>query len=105
MCGRAQDPDTGMIFCRIAYGTTKHLDKAHDDDLVIGNMSMLDDLGLKYPTRFVIHTGRQMMVLPWIDEIFRPWSGKDTPVLSTLPIDMQRYVGSVLADLNDLPDY
>lgn len=104
VCGRAQDPDTGMYFCRVAYGTTK-IDKARDADLVIGNMSMLDTLGLKYPTCFVIHSGRQMVILPWTEEFFRPWSTYSTPTISTLPEEMQGYVGHVLSSLTDLPQF
>jgi len=94
-----------MFFCRVAYGTTKQIEKAHEDDLVIGNMSMLDQLGLKRTTRFVIHSGRQMVILPWIAEFFRPWSGYSSPVLSSLPEEMQHYVGGVLGSLDDLPQF
>ena len=94
-----------MVFCRIAYGTSKKLDKAHKDDLVIGNMSNLDQLGLKKPTRFVINSGSQMVIMPWTEEFFKPWTGYSTPILSSLPEDMQRYVGSVLSQLSDLPEF
>lgn len=105
VCGRAIDDDTGMIFCRIAYGTSQKLDKAHDDDLVIANLSFLNQLGLKTPTRFVIHTGKQMVILPWIEEFFRPWTGYTSPVLSSLPEEMQRHVGAVLGQLDNLPEF
>lgn len=105
ICGRAQDPESGMIFCRIAYGTTKQIEKAHDSDLVIGNMSLLDSLGLKHTTRFVINSGSQMVIMPWTDEFFRPWSGKDSPVLSSLPIEMQRHVGAILSEAENLPEF
>ena len=102
VCGVAQHPSNGMYFCRVAYGTsnTKH---ARDEDLVIANMSLLDQLGLKKPTRFVLHSGKQMVVLPWIEEFFRPWTGYTSPVLSILPAEMQRHVGFSLAQLSDLP--
>lgn len=105
VCGTAKDPETGMIFCRIAYGTTQKFNLAHPDDLRIGNISLLDQLRLKKPTRFVIHSGQQMVILPWTNEFFRPWSDVKTPLRSVLPDDMQRVVGSVLARLPDLPNF
>jgi hypothetical protein len=105
VCGRAVDPSTGMVFCRVAYGTTQHIDKAHANDLVIGNLSMLDQLGLKKTTRFVINSGEQMVILPWIDEFFRPWTDYPTPVLSWLPEEMQRFVGHVISKLDNLPKF
>ena len=105
VCGRAIDDDTGMIFCRIAYGTSQKLEKAHSNDLVVANVSFLNQLGLKKPTRFVIHTGHQMVILPWIEEFFRPWTGYTSPVLSSLPEEMQRHVGAVLSQLDNLPEF
>lgn len=104
VCGTARDPESGMVFCRIAYGTSK-INKGHPDDLVVGNLSILNSLGLKMPTRFVIHSGAQMVIMPWTDEFFRPWSGCRTPVLSVLPEDMQKVVAHVLVRLPDLPAY
>jgi hypothetical protein len=105
VCGTAKDSASGTIFCRIAYGTTKNLDKAHRDDLVIGNLAVLDKLNLKHPTRFVIFSGRQMVIMPWTSEFFRPWSNQKTPILARLPEDIQRYVGAFLAALPDLPSF
>lgn len=105
ICGVARHKGHGLYFCRVAYGTTKHLNKAHPDDLVVGNLSSLNDLELMQPTRFVINSGAQMVILPWSAEFFRPWSGHDSPVLSRLPEDMQRYVGGVLMGLSDLPAF
>ncbi len=105
VCGTAEDPESGMYFCRVAYGTTMYLEKRKPDDLVVGNMSMLDALGLKYPTRFVTHSGRHMAIMPWTSEFFRPWSGKSSPVLSYLPDDMQKFVGRILSELDDLPQF
>ena len=105
VCGTAQDPDTGVYFCRIAYGTSSHIDKSHPSDLVVGNLSALDRLGLKKPTRFLIHSGQQMAIMPWTSEFFRPWSGYKTPILSILPDDMQRYVGFTLSNLSNLPQF
>ena len=105
VCGVARDSDTGMFFCRTAYGTTKQIDRAHENDLVIGNMSMLNQLGLKRTTRFVIHSGKQMAILPWTKEFFRPWTGYNSPYLSCLPEDMQKVVGHDLSQLVDLPKF
>lgn len=105
VCGVAQDNDSGVFFCRVAYGTTQQIDKAHDSDLVVGNMSMLNQLGLKRTTRFVLHSGRQMAILPWTSEFFRPWTGYKSPFLSCLPSDMQRVVGYDLSQLSDLPKF
>lgn len=105
VCGRAVNDETGMVICRIAYGTSQLGRNVHENDLIVGNLSMLNQLNLKNPTRFVIHSGKQMVNVPWTEEFFRPWSGKSSPVLSTLPEEMQRYVGYVLGQLDDLPDY
>lgn len=101
ICGVGRQED-GTYICRIAYGTTK-TGKAHDDDLVIGNVSALNSLNLKRPTCFVIHSSNQLAYMPWTDEFFRPWSGKISPILGRLSEDMQHHVGSVLASLTDLP--
>lgn len=105
VCGVAQDNDSKTFFCRVAYGTTQHIDKAHENDLVIGNMSMLNTLGLKRTTRFVIHSGKQMAILPWTSEFFSPWSGYTSPFLSCLPEDVQKVVGYDLSQLPDLPSF
>lgn len=105
VCGVAQDPDSKIYFCRIAYGTSRNISKAHANDLVIGNMSLLDSLCLKKATRFLTSSGNQMVIMPWTDEFFQPWTGKATPILSMLPEDMQRFVGGVLATLDDLPQF
>lgn len=105
VCGRAQDPESGLIFCRIAYGTTQNLGKARDADLVIGNLATLNALNLKRPTRFVLFSGRQMVIMPWSQKHFRPWTGFPTPVLGVLSSDMQRLVGFTLARLSDLPEF
>ncbi len=105
VCGRAQDPETGTFFCRIAYGTSQHLHKAHEDDLVVGNLSMLNALNLKCPTRFVINSGQQMVIMPWVEAHFQPWTGFPSPVLSLLPDLMQKHVGFTLSRLDDLPPY
>jgi hypothetical protein len=105
VCGAATDEQEGMHFCRIAYGTTQNLDRANDDDLVVGNVTLMNDLGLKRPTKFVIHSGTQMVIMPWTHEFFRPWSGYPTPVLSTLPQNIRRYVGQTLIRLSDLPQF
>ncbi|UWQ03720.1 hypothetical protein [Aliiroseovarius crassostreae] len=104
VCGTAQDPETNMYFCRVAYGTTK-VKKAHENDLVIGNFSTMNALGLKYPTAFVINAGEQMVIMPWIERYFQPWSGRKTPFLSRLPTDMQKHVGYTLANMDDLPQF
>lgn len=105
VCGVAKDPVTGMYFCRVAYGTTRNLNRAHDNDLVIGNLSLLNQLSLKKPTRFVISSGAQMAILPWKEGYFQPWSDRDTPTRSRLTEDMQHFVGHVLANLDDLPKF
>lgn len=105
VCGTFKHSDTGMIFCRIAYGTTQKVNRGHVDDLVIGNVSMLDQLRLKKATRFVLNPGRQLVIMPWTNEFFRPWSDVKTPVRSILPEEMQRFVGEVLVRLPDLPKF
>lgn len=46
-----------------------------------------------------------MVIMPWIEGYFQPWSGKPSPVLAPLPEVMQRHVGAVLSQLNDLPEF
>ena len=46
-----------------------------------------------------------MVILPWIEEFFRPWTGYTSPVLSSLPEEMQRHVGAVLSQLDNLPEF
>lgn len=107
VCGRATDPETGMHFCRIAYGTSQSGKAWLEPSLAIGNFSMLNALQLKIPTTFVLK-GSSMIILPWTQEFFRPWRGKPSPYLSILPADMQRYVGATLAEAQvrgELPSY
>jgi hypothetical protein len=104
-CGVARDPETRVWFVRVAFGTTQNLSKAHPSDLVIGNLTMLNGLCLVKPTRFVINSGDRMVILPWTEEFFRPWAARRTPILSKLPLDMQRYVGNTLARLENLPPF
>lgn len=105
VCGTAKHDATGTYFCRVAYGTTKQLDRAHEDDLLIGNLSMLNAMGLKKPTRFVINSGKQMVILPWTEEFFRPWHGCNSPYIGSLPPDPRNHAGHVLSRLKDLPQF
>jgi len=105
VCGVAQDTENGQYFCRIAYGTSQNTAGYGFNDLVIANLSILDSLNLKRPTKFVIHSGLQMVILPWSEEFFQPWTGYSTPVISRLPDEMQRHVGHNLSLLNDLPQF
>lgn len=105
VCGVAQDPEDGQYFCRIAYGTSQNTSGYSGSDLVIANLSVLNALKLKRPTKFVIHSGMQMVILPWCEEFFQPWTGYPTPILSSLPEEMRRYVGHSLSLLTDLPQF
>lgn len=105
VCGVATDQQDGTHYIRVAYGTTKHLDRAKKGDLIIGNMSMLNQMCLKTPTRFVIYSGRAMVILPWTDEFFKPWTNFRTPILSKLPHEMARFVAGTLGPLTDLPKF
>lgn len=106
-CGVARDDENSTYFVRVAFGTTQNINRAHSTDLVIGNISSLNMLGLMKPTRFVINSGSRMAILPWTEEFFRPWSRPRmvSPILSRLPEDMRRYVGNVLGRLTDLPQF
>ena len=68
VCGTAQDPDSKTYFCRVAYGTSQSAKRFYEKDLVIGNMSLLDSLGLKHVTRFVLNSGLQMVIMPWTEK-------------------------------------
>lgn len=105
VCGVARDTVSKVYFCRIAYGTSKNVNETGNGDLVVGNLSLLNQLKLKTPTKFVLHSGQQMVILPWLPEFFQPWTGCPTPILSTLPVDMQKVVGYDLSALNDLPKF
>ena len=43
--------------------------------------------------------------MPWTEEFFQPWTGYTTPVLSSLPDEIQRHIGFVLSELSDLPQF
>lgn len=105
--GVAKDTNTGLFWCRVAYATTKNIGHAHPDDLVIGTMSILNELGLKYQSRFCLHPPESQVWLPWTSRHFAPWSGRNTPVLSTLPNELQRdraaYLSSVVERLPKPP--
>lgn len=105
VCGVAHDKSAGIYFCRIAYGTTKNVNDPYDGDLVIGNLSLLNQLNLKSPTKFVLNSGSQMVIMPWTSEFFQPWTGYTTPAISRLLPDMQRHVGHDLCALKDLPKF
>lgn len=66
---------------------------------------MMDALGLKHPTRFVIFSGRHMVIMPWTAEFFQPWTGRRSPILSRLPAEMQKFAGVILSELEDLPQF
>lgn len=105
VCGVAQDPKSMMYFCRIAYGTSRNVNEVGNGDLVVGNLSLLNQLNLKRPTKFVLHSGLQMVILPWIPEFFQPWTSYSTPIISRLPQEMQKHVGFELSALGDLPQF
>jgi hypothetical protein len=105
VCGVAQDPETKTYFCRIAYGTSQNLSEIGSGDLVVGNLSLLNQLNLKKPTKFILHSGQQMAIMPWLPEFFQPWSDCTTPKRSSLPPEMQRWVGYELSFLTDLPQF
>lgn len=93
---------SGRVFVRVAYGTSQ-VEKVRGQQLVIGNMSHLDNLNLAKPTAFVIQPGEQWAILPWSEQHFSPWADFETPVISKLPIEMQEFVKQIMSKLKGLP--
>ncbi len=89
----ADDPPGERFLVQVAYGTTKLKTASRPDDFIIANSVMLDILRLPSATRFDLDT---IAWLPWAKEYFAPREESDpfcTPVVSTLPADMQRLLG------------
>lgn len=85
-----RNKSTGAIALRIAYGTSKiRFPEKANADLIIQNLSDLDDCGLKSPTRFVINPNQQI-IRPWTTEFFAPWGGSGTPRRGQLPTHLQK---------------
>lgn len=70
--------------CLVTYGT-KNINSSYGgrNDIIINNLSYMNKIGLKYPTRFmmseVFHT-----YMPWISPYFEPWINYETPMLFDL---------------------
>lgn len=93
---------SGDVMVRVAYGTSQ-IEKIRYPNLVIGNLSHLNDLNLPRPTAFVICPGEQWAILPWSEERFAPWSQFSTPIISRLPAEMQEHVTTVMRGLSNVP--
>jgi hypothetical protein len=72
--------------CTITYGTKNiRTQYATPNDVIIQNVSEMNKLGLKTPTRFII-SDEFIVEMEWREPFFEPWSGKSTPILSDLRI-------------------
>lgn len=80
----------GSIALRVAHGTSKtKFPERANIDLIIQNISDLDECGLMTPTRFVVDPQDQF-ILKWNADNFRPWGGCSTPRRGRLPESLQR---------------
>lgn len=105
VCGVRQDPTTSIIFLRIAYGTKQHPTRLRAGDVCVANITEMNGLGLIHPTKFVTHSGANMLIMPYIDEFFRPWRGRTSPVLGMLPPAQCEDLRWHLARATDLPRF
>lgn len=89
----ATDKQTGDIACKVAYGTKnlKTLTRGAED-FIVSNISLMNQLGLKYPTRFVLHPESNRMWMPWKRPHFEPWSGYDSPVIGSMDEDSAKEI-------------
>jgi len=83
--------DSGMIGCRIAFGTKnlKFVQRQHLD-LIVQNNADLNAMGLPMATRFDLDA-KNIVTLPWTQEFFGCWFGYHHPGLCSLP---ENYVKS-----------
>jgi hypothetical protein len=74
-----------QIHLRVAYGTSKlrFPDRA-GRDLIVQNISDMNECGLMTPTRFVVAPNDQI-IRPWTAEHFQPWGASGTPRRGRLP--------------------
>jgi hypothetical protein len=87
----------GSIFLRIAYGTSQvRFPEKANTDLIVQNVSDLDECGLMTPTRFVIEPAQQV-IRSWDEEHFKPWGGSSTPRRGRLPDHLQHEYAFLMA--------
>jgi hypothetical protein len=80
-----QSPRTGLIACRIAYGTKRlKIAKRSHIDLIIQNFEHLGQLGLRMATRFDLEL---TVILPWGTDFFGCWTGYHSPLIGSLTED------------------
>lgn len=94
--------NSGKSAALVAYGTTQ-IAKVRQPALIIGNMTSLDMLNLAKPTAFVLSPTRNLAVLPWSDQHFACWKGRQTPVIGRITAEMKEYVHNALVPLGPLP--
>lgn len=46
-----------------------------------------------------------MVIMPWTEEFFRPWTGYRSPFLCVLPDEMQKYLGYLFSEMENLPQF
>lgn len=96
--------DDGLFAIRAAYGT-KEVAKAQRkfQCLVIGNSSLLDQLGLELTTAFVLGPGSQQLLLGWEPPRFVCYKGRTSPVTGHLPPDLESVARDIVQHLPDIP--
>jgi hypothetical protein len=81
---------TGRIAVRVAYGTSVlRFPEKQSSDLIIQNISDMDECGLQRPTRFVLAPDQQELLI-WDATNFAPWGGSGSPRRGRLPLDLQK---------------
>jgi hypothetical protein len=81
---------TGAIAVRVAYGTSQlRFPDRLGRDLIVQNMSDMDECGLQRPTRFVV-TPDQQQLLIWDESNFAPWGAAPSPRRGRLTLDLQK---------------
>lgn len=77
-----QGKTTGAFACKIAYGTKElKIIKRGAVDLIIQQTPHVKQMGLARPTRFDLDC---VATLPWTEEFFGCWSGRQSPVIGSL---------------------
>jgi len=93
-----ENKDRGLFACRVAYGTSNvKASSRRYSDLVIQNLSCMNQMGLKNPTRFVLHPKSNLIWLPWTEKYFCTWSGMSGPRIGSTPINVQKDAAWILA--------
>jgi hypothetical protein len=77
-----QGKTSGGYACKVAYGTKElKIIKRGTVDLIIQHTPHVTQMGLARPTRFDLDC---VVTLPWNEEFFGCWVGRQSPVIGSL---------------------